>query len=69
MSDKKESPKKAPAKIADEVLLKCTVLKQADGKPVLMGTMWCGSGAKTIMTESKAKAAEKLGWVKINGIA
>ena len=57
----------SPAKT--EVDYKCVVLAQKDGSLVNLGSMQCGAGARATLPESKAKAAEKAGFVKIVGLA
>lgn len=71
--------KKAPAKKratpakkvnAEVIQYSCTVLAQPNNKPVKIGkSMICGAGAKCVLSEAQANAAEKRGWVSIDGIA
>ena len=64
-----ETPAVATTEPAQEVLFKCIVLKQADRPTITIGSMICGAGAIAYLPETKAKAAEKSGWVQIQGLA
>lgn len=70
MSTKKKAAKKAteskPKPVAKkETLLACVVTKE----DTRIGAMWCKKGVTARLPESKAKALEKLGQVRIVGVA
>lgn len=68
MSEDKKSPKKKAAKQtappAPEVLYACTVIERCK-----IGSMRCLPGARAQLSEERARALEKLGKVRIEGIA
>ena len=70
MSEKPKAPKKKAAKKAvepapaPEVLLACTVIQKCQ-----IGAMRCLPGARAQLTEERAKTLEKLGKIRIEGIA
>ncbi len=63
----KTAKKTAATKVAESVQMKCTVLAAGAGRPI--GGLICGAGKVLKLSEAKAQAAEKQGWVEINGIA
>lgn len=73
MSDTKKSAgqtAKKTAKPTPELMMACEVIgAQADGRPLKIGQMICGRGARTVQPKSKADELVKLGWVKILGTA
>lgn len=62
----KPAKKKAVSKDAESVQMKCTVLEAGAGRPI--AGMICAAGKVLKLSEAKAQAAEKQGWVKINGL-
>ncbi|MGD1979769.1 MAG: hypothetical protein PVJ98_10270 [Akkermansiaceae bacterium] len=57
--------KKKAAKPKPEILLSCTVLQDH----TKIGAMLCLKGTRASLPEAKAKALEKLGKVRIDGVA
>lgn len=60
---KKKAAKKKITPVA-EVIYACTVTSQG----TKIGAMICGVGAKARLPEAKAKALEKLGKIRIDGV-
>ena len=62
MPSKKKATAKAEPK--PEIILACTVINRCQ-----IGSMICSPGTKAKLPESKAKALEELGKIRIDGIA